>query len=265
MARVAIYTAVAIFAALSLLLVEAPVLAALLSGLATGLAVPAIDTAVTNSRYFRFLWASIRNFRQEIRISVSYLYRIESDGRYFFVRGNRIPDQFQPVGGVYKFNPSARSLMNEWRARTDDLIPIDETSQEDLRIRIPGQRLVSFVRWFESGQSREVGPWREFYEELIRTGIFPSSTFPYTRVDFVRRHYSSVQYSPYSQCNELLIADIYELLPDDTQRLFLKSDNIHDSSSTLYTWADAEQVKRRGAIPGQPHIKKLSATAEWIL
>src|SRR5437868_1126300 len=37
----------------------------------------------------------------KIRMSISYLYQIEVQGKYLLVKGHRIPNQFQPVGGVY--------------------------------------------------------------------------------------------------------------------------------------------------------------------
>ena len=192
-------------------------------------------------------------------------FRIEDHGRFLLLRGSRIPNQYQPVGGVYKFNDSARGLLQEWGARTDDLIPIDEVSADDLRLRIPGRRLVAFVKWFESGRSREIGPWREFYEELVKTMVLPGDNFPHVRADFIRRHFSQVRYSPFSRCQELLIADIYELLPTETQRRSLRAITESSSEDYHHFWADADLIKRRGAIPGESHSRTISITAEWTI
>ncbi len=265
MARLAIYVSLAILAVLSLFFVNNPIPVALLSGVATGLAVPAIDAAAANGRYLRLLWPSIRYFGSEVRVSISYLYRIEDRGQYLLVQGQRLPDRYQPVGGVYKFNPSARGLLQNWGVRTDDLIPIDEVSQDDLRIRIAGRNLIPLVRWFESGRSRESGPWREFYEELVKTGILSPDHFPHVVADYVRRHFTRIKYSPFSQCQELLIADIYELVPTDSQRAHLRSLTSGSPTSSRYIWADAELIKRRGTVPGKPHDKKIAVTAEWTL
>lgn len=181
------------------------------------------------------------------------------------MQGSRLPDQYQPVGGVYKFNDSARGLLQEWGARTDDLIPIDEVSADDLRLRLPGRKLITFVKWFESERSREVGPWREFYEELIRPGILPEDKFPHIRADFIRRHFSPMRYSSFSQCQELLIADIYELIPNELQRDELRVLATTESDQPAVLWADAELIKRRGAIPGIAHRNKISVTTAWTL
>nr|WP_241158244.1 hypothetical protein [Adlercreutzia sp. ZJ138] len=37
-------------------------------------------------------------------MSAAYLFRIKVGGKYLLIRGNRIKDQYQPVGGVYKGN-----------------------------------------------------------------------------------------------------------------------------------------------------------------
>jgi len=263
--RLLAYVLLAVIAACGLFFVDGAIAVALLSGVATAFAVPAIDAGVTNARYLRLLLTSLRSFRREIRVSVSYLYRIEHQGRFLLVQGNRLPDQYQPVGGVYKFNESARALLQDWGARTDDLIPIDEVSADDLRLRLPARKLVDFVRWFESERSREVGPWREFYEELLRTGILPADEFPHVRADFVRRHFDPVHYSPFSQCQELLIADIYALVPNNTQRAILRTLADADGIGRGFLWAEADLIQRRGAAPGKPHSRAIAVTAGWTI
>ncbi len=93
------------------------------------------------------------------------------------IRGGRFPTQFQPVGGVFKVAATGRGKLVELGA-ADDLIPLDTASADDLRIRLEGCRLVSFLKWFESGQGRETSPWREFQEELVASGLVPAHLFP---------------------------------------------------------------------------------------
>jgi hypothetical protein len=144
------------------------------------------------------------------------------------------------------------------------LIPIDSVSQDDLRVRLPGRNLIAFVKWFESGKSREIGPWREFHEELIRTEILPSAEFPHLTADFVRRRYSRVHYSDFSDSQELLIADIFDLILSDRQREVFRT-LTKDEGKPRYIWADATLIRRRGAIPGKAHDRKISITAQWTL
>ncbi|MFD7021821.1 hypothetical protein [Promicromonospora sukumoe] len=205
---------------------------------------------------------SLVHFRSRVRVSVSYLYRIKVGSEYLLIRGRRFP-QFQPVGGVYKILPNSTSVLGKFQALDDDLVPVDPTSQHDLRLRIPFTRLVAFVRWFESGQDREVGPWREFQEEMVATGILPVDMFPTVTTRFVVRTIRPLRYSNHADSHELLIADVFELVPTDEQKRFLaelKKTGHHD-----VLWATETQVRRRGAVPGQNQSVRIGEHAEWII
>ncbi|WP_374108930.1 hypothetical protein [Pseudonocardia sp. ICBG1293] len=188
------------------------------TGVATGLLVPLIDAAVSNFRYMRLAYWSVRLANKHVRISVSYLFRIEVDGRFLLVRGHRYPGQFQPVGGVYKFADSVRDRFARWHVQNDDLIPIDSVSSDDLRVRVPGRNLIPFIRWFESGMNRESGPWREFCEELIVPGHLAFEDFWNVRSEYVRTRINPVRFSQYADSYELLVADIYRLDPSEAQK-----------------------------------------------
>lgn len=220
-----------------------------------GIAIPLLDALAANSRYLRLAWYSARFRKKTVRLSVSYLFRIKVDEMYLLVRGKRWP-QYQPVGGVYKVSPGAKAFMNEIGARDDDLVRVDTISRNDLRIRIPGKNLFRFVRWFESGHSRESSPWREFYEELIKTGALPLSDFPFILADFIRRDIRKIRFSEYADSWELLIADIYELIPTQEQLADLtqlKADMYPD-----LVWVTEDQIRRRGAIPGQDQDRNIT-------
>ena len=96
-------------------------------------------------------------------VSISYLFQIKVDGKYLLVKGNRI-DQYQPVGGVFKMLPSFKQIKHDYEITDDDRLPIDETSKDDLRIRVQGKNIVKLLSWFYSRKNREVGVHREFYE-----------------------------------------------------------------------------------------------------
>src|ERR1022692_507941 len=217
----------------------------LISGVIVGLAGPFLDSLVSNWRYLRPAWYSLRYFKLRIRISASYLFRIKLDGGYLLVRGHRWP-QYQPVGGVYKVSAGAKEKLDEMGALDDDLVPVDTISRNDRRIRIPGRNLVSFLRWFESGHSRETSPWREFYEELVEPGHVPLSDFPYIFADFIRRDIRPIRFSAYAQSMELLIADIYELRP--TQEQIDALQRLRGQGNPDVVWATENQIRRLGTI-----------------
>jgi hypothetical protein len=261
--RISVYTVLAVASATALFFVNNPTAVGLLTGIATGLLIPLIDMWANHPYGLDIMIGAIRFRRTEIRISASYLIRVESQGKYLLIRGSRYPDQFQPVGGVYKFNPSALETFRAWGLRSDDFIPIDEASVDDLRVRISGRHLPSFLKWFESGKNREQGASREFYEELVRNGPLPVSLLPKVRFDFRRRHVNKLRYSEFVQCYELLVADIFDLVCTDTQVEQIRSVTAADEST--FAWVDPDRIKRLGAIPGKMQTMKISQTAQWLL
>lgn len=235
---------------------------AIVGGIATGFLIPLVDIAATGRRYFRIAWYSLRYRNQRIRVSISYLYRIKLDNVYLLIRGRRF-STYVPVGGVYKVSPGATLALARMNVLNDDLVPLDAMSTGDLRVRIPGKNLMGFVRWFESGDSRETAPWREFWEELVSPGVLPASAFPWVLHDYVRRYFSKIRYSSYAQSMELFIADVYELLPTPYQKLALEKLK-HEGHPDI-VWATQDQVLRRGVVPGVSQQVHIGDPAEWIL
>lgn len=235
---------------------------AVVSGIVIGVSVPLVDLIVGNSRYLKLAWWQLRYRKQRVRLSVSYLFRIKLDNEYLLVRGHRIR-QYQPVGGVYKVSPGAKAFLDGIGALDDDLIPIDAVSRNDLRIRIPGRYLLRFMRWFASGTSRETSPWREFYEELVGPEILPAGVFHYVFHDFIRTEIRPIHFSPYSQSMELLVADIYELLPTEAQRAALA--DLKDKGNRQVLWASEERIRRLGIVPGQESEIPIGEPAIWTL
>lgn len=227
-----------------------------------GIAVPMLDSIMGNSRYLKLGYYSMRYAKQNIRISASYLFRIKIDGTYMLVRGVRWP-HYQPVGGVYKISAGAKQMMDEIGALDDDLVPIDPVSLHDLRIRIPARKLIPFVRWFETGRSRETSPWREFYEELLKPGILASEDFPFVLDNFVRREIRPIRFSPYANSLEIMVADIHELLATPGQLTALQK--LRDSGHADVIWATEDQIRRLGAAPGRKQDIEISETATWTL
>ena len=178
-----------------------------------------------------------------IRISFAYLFRIKIQNDYLLVKNNRT-GKFQPVGGVYKFNPNEKIfLKNNFHVIDDDKIPIDETSFDDYRLRMNSQYLYKFVRRFDKDASREKidNLVREFKEELVDSEIVKWKQVQYR---FCGRHYTDLQFSEHFQIYELLLADIVELIPtpeqeDDLRRLKAKQ-------SDKYIFANKERILSRG-------------------
>ncbi|MDP9820828.1 SMODS-associated NUDIX domain-containing protein [Nocardioides massiliensis] len=236
---------------------------AVASGFAIGFAIPLLDAVLVHSRFLRIVWYSIRTWRSRVRISASYLYRIRVDGDYLLMKGQRF-DQCQPVGGVYKTHSSSSGRRNDMKILDDNLLVPDEVSEGDLRVRVPGRNLLSFVRWFEEEQGRETDGWREFYEELIAPGILPREVFPYIKYDRVERIYHPLRYSPWAKSQELLIADVLELIPTPDQLVQLRQ--LKTRSDARILWATEDQVRRLGATDGVANqTTRIAETAVWTI
>ena len=140
-------------------------------------------------------------WNKEVRLSISYLFRIEVDGKYLMVKGNRLKRQYQPVGGVYKYYPEAKPVLERMKFNLDTKMGnTDET--DDLRIRIKGKYLLTFMEWFMSMENREYDPQREFKEELIDTGLLPAQSFEILKYRKVGVHNDGIKYSTYLACDE---------------------------------------------------------------
>lgn len=180
---------------------------------------------------------------KHLRVSIAYLYRIKVDGYYLLIKGRRI-DQFQPVGGVYKYQPEAVSdLFNELDVRDDQLMPIDDHSRDDLRIRVPGKNLIKFLKWFTSEKARETDPVREFQEELVEPG-FLSPLFNKITPHYRYTVWRPLTYSPYSDATELMVYQVFDLRLSVPQEAELRA--LRQSEHQELRWVTEAQIKRLG-------------------
>ena len=178
-----------------------------------------------------------------IRISFAYLFRIKIQNDYLLVKNNRT-GKFQPVGGVYKFNPNEKIyLKNYFHVMDDDKMPIDGTSFNDYRLRMNSQYLCKFVKHFDKDASREKidNLVREFKEELVDSEIVKWKQVQYR---FCGRHYTDLQFSEQFQIYELLLADIVELIPTPEQEDDLK--RLKTKQSDKYIFANKYEILSRG-------------------
>lgn len=224
----------------------------LLSTLAVGGIGTVIGAAITagynlKSKLWVILKARLRYPNTYIRVSAAYIFKINVDGKYLLVKGRNI-DQFQPVGGVYKRLSQSDKLFIELEILDDKEIPISETTKSDLRIRIKGKHLYKFIHWFESGEDREISHWREFCEELIQPGHLTATNFPHINYRYLHQNPFYIHYSSYYQCPEILIHQVYELIPTEKQLLELK--DLTADSHTEYQWVDEETITRLGRKDG---------------
>lgn len=183
------------------------------SGIISGLIV-AILTFVIGIIYKnkKFLFIFFKSWKKkEIRFSISYLFRIKINNKYLLIEGNRI-DQYQPIGGVYKYYDSFKEKYDLWNITNDDNIPYDEASKKDLRVRVPRRYIFKFLKWFESRKNREVCVFREFSEEVLKEiPISDHNIFYDLKAEYIKTNITGIRYSQHFKIHEILIADIFDL------------------------------------------------------
>lgn len=238
------------------------IMVGIIAGIISSILFLFLDSIGGNTKSFKYWWASLRYRNTYIRLSISYLFRIKCNDNYLLVRGGRNTWQFQPVGGVYKRLPSSNSFFKKAEILDDDLIPIDKTSKDDLRIRVKGKHLLSFLKWYDSSIERETSPWREFFEELVEPGYLDSKVFPCIFYEHLRRYEHPLRFSDWSQSPEILIAEIYELVASPEQEALLIQ--MYETENENYLWADEERIRRRGAMPRKGNEIVISPTAIWM-
>lgn len=200
----------------------------------------------------------------KIRCSMSGLVRIVSDNCYLLVRGQRI-EQFQPAGGVFKYTTAGWQVLKALGATYDQNIAIDDDSRHDLRVYLPKRRLAEFLEWYLSSTGREVSPEREFREEVTRNGLLDAVVFATPELEWSRTHVSGIHWTPYFKCYEILVAEIFELLPNSTQEAELRKSRANGQQQTL-AWVTKEQIETRGwqdNAARQP--LRISEHSSWLL
>ena len=188
--------------------------------------------------------ATIYRFKH-IRISAAYIFKIEIDGKYLLVKGRNI-DQFQPVGGVYKRLAESSTIFQQLEILDDKQIPICDTTRHDLRVRIKGKHLHKFLLWFDSQKEREISHWREFCEELILTNILDREKFPHVNYKFLYRNPLYIHHSAFYECPEILIHEVFEFIPNESQRIELKNLLETEKPNSAYRWVSEDTIRRLG-------------------
>ena len=206
-------------------------------------------------------------WRADVRVSVAYLISIPVEDTQLLVKGHRITSQFQPVGGVFKTRINTAELSRRFNARPDIRFTPDETSARDMRLRLRGKELLGLLKWFESRQERELFPWREFHEELIATGILRKADFPFFDCSFLGTRHFPFEFDKYSQCRQLIIAEIYELIPTARQATALSNlrrRQEKDPVGGIY-FATREEIERGAVAGGSQATFDIARTARWLV
>lgn len=207
---------------------------------------------------------------KDIRFSISHLFRIKipDTNNYLLVLNRRIENQLQPVGGVYK-RLGDDSLFEKWGYIPDTKkngLNVDKESVGDLRFFVKGKYVLDVLEWFSKGKEREINPNREFKEELINTSILDKDIFYDLSYKHIRRFSKNLTWSEYFNCHEILIYDIYELLPNLKQKnaLIELSKNPNDLKNG-YAIVSCDDIDSLRLMEGDKQIARIGQHTKLII
>lgn len=145
---------------------------------------------------------------KDIRFSISYLYRIEINNQYLLIKGDNI-NQFQPVGGVYKFYKSFSNKANKYEICSESSKNFYEDG--DLRFITKGRYIPKIIKWFNDSKNREINVYREFYEEIVEPGFLSEEVMKNLEIEFLKQIPPKMKYSTHFGIKEILIFNIFEV------------------------------------------------------
>lgn len=182
---------------------------------------------------------------RQIRFSCAYLFRIKIDGRYFLVRDEQRRNQFQPVGGVYKYFD--KDILNKFNAEQCRKFRYTSDLDDDLRVVVPRKNAQNFYKWYLKQIGRETikNLYREFKEEIIDridmsskdVAVFKEIKYRYCGENIVASTYLN---SEGENALQLHFADIVELIPTNEQLNVFRS--LQKKTSTIYYFATEQEI-----------------------
>ncbi|GET26074.1 hypothetical protein NT017_24030 [Prolixibacter sp. NT017] len=223
-----------------------------------------IDSFLSNIKRIRLWFLSKLLYRKKrIRVSMSYIYRIHVNDKYLLVRNSKW-SYYQPVGGVYKvLSEDVGFLKDNFNWGKDPYMKTNGEKRNDLRGAIPMPRLISFLDWFNSQKNREISHWREFFEELIKTGILSIEDFPHFEYRYAGTLRTPIKKSEkWKDCLEILSYDVFDLIPTPEQEEILK--NTQNENTKEILWVEESVILNNGVINKDEEIK-IGQHTKWSI
>lgn len=179
---------------------------------------------------------------KQIRISYSYIFRIEVNGYYLLVKDEQGRNNYHPVGGVYKFNSEEVDISDDFEGSYDGLFNDTEDTQDDLRLIIKKNKLKKFKKWFSKEIQREIlcDLSREFREELLERKILSIDIFKNIKYKYAGS-YTSKSYNDILKMNQVRHYDIIDLKLTNIQKKYLKE--INKAPTDLYLFATKNNIE----------------------
>jgi len=223
-----------------------------------------VDSFLSNIRRVKlWLLSKILHRKKRIRVSMSYIYRIYVNDKYLLVKNSKW-NYYQPVGGVYKIlSEDIGFLKDNFNWGKDPYLKTNGEKRNDLRGTIPMPKLIAFLDWFKSQKNREISHWREFFEELINTGVLKIKDFPHFEYRYANTLVTPIKKSEkWKNCYELLSYDVFDLIPNSWQEDILKK--TQSKSIDAIKWLDGSVILNNGIINKDEEIN-LGQHTKWTI
>lgn len=175
---------------------------------------------------------------KNVRLSYSYVFKIEFSGQYLLVKDEQGRNNFHPVGGVYKFNPDN---IEDFEVEYDRVFDVTPDTKDDLRIIIKHNDLKKFETWFQKNEDREImeNLSREFKEELIDRGILPKEVFSSVKYKYNGSH-TQKSYNNALRMKQIRHFDIVTIKLTNAQKEYLNS--LLTQVSDQYVFATKDDI-----------------------
>lgn len=200
---------------------------------------------------------------KQLRLSYSYLFNIQIGNCYLLVKDSQGRNQYQPVGGVYKYDANLVDINELFHGTSDGLFADSNSSSNELRIVINKRKLTDFNTWFKSYQSRETieNLGREFKEELIDSNILKADIFEEIKYRYVGS-FTEKGVNSSLRLPQIRHFDVVSFKPTNAQRTYLE--NLMRQTSFKYVFASKQDIEN-GFIQFAGHRYNIAEHAKLIL
>lgn len=206
---------------------------------------------LTHRKQIKMRFKSWYRGNKKIRISLSYLFQIKDNdnGTFLLIHGNRI-QQYQPVGGVYKYYDTFNNIKH-------DLHISDESNKHffedaDLRIEAPAKNIMKILEWFKTRKNREITVTREFIEELIEPGLLDWKDLKDVRFEYISTENTGIRHSDFFSIDEYLLYDIFKVSLSEKVMEKLKK-NVECNSKFL--WVSQKDINTKNIYIEEQAVK----------
>ena len=113
---------------------------------------------------------------------------------------------------------------------------------------------------------RECNANREFVEELIETGILDKNIFNKIQYKQIKREATNLKWSNFHKCYEILMYDIFELLPTLEQKeALVKLSNEEFDLNKGYAIVDCEEIEQLRLMKRDIQVAKIGEHSKLII